>query len=144
MRSSEVQTFNSCEPLDDDTPWCYTRPVKVARSGYVPSYTNLQEDAEGYSPNWGYCPPSCSGELPSPTSKYSLATKSNLWDVATFDLSSWGSGVCYTYNPPAEVRALFKKTSSKMRVAPWKPACNVLSFPRHLSCLSCPSLSFLK
>ena len=55
---------------------------------------------DGY---WGYCSPSCSGELPSPTSKYSLTTRPNLWNLALFDLSTWGSGICYTYDPPAEV-----------------------------------------
>ena len=55
---------------------------------------------DGY---WGYCSPSCSGELPSPTSKYSLTTQPNLWNLALFDLSTWGSGICYTYDPPSEV-----------------------------------------
>ena len=55
---------------------------------------------DGY---WGYCSPSCSGESPSPTSKYSLTTRPNLWNLELFDLSTWGSGICYTYDPPAEV-----------------------------------------
>ena len=62
-----------------------------------------QEDLGSIDGYWGYCSPACSGELPSSTSEYSLTTRANLWSLNFFDLSTWGSGTCYTYDPPAEV-----------------------------------------
>ena len=38
-----------------------------------PACSESQEDLLALDGYWGYCSPSCSGELPSPTSKYSIA-----------------------------------------------------------------------
>ena len=37
--------------------------------------------------------------------RYSLSSSPHLWEVVLTDLSTWGSGLCHTYNPPAEVTA---------------------------------------
>ena len=80
--------FSSCTPLDDVTPWCYTRV-----------YRNLTYILG----QWGYCPDHCQGETPTEDSSYNLAREDHLWEMGLYDLSTWGSGICHTYNPPAAV-----------------------------------------
>ena len=52
---------------------------------------------------WGECRPQCKGEMPTPTSPHNLAgvAFADLWTTKAFDLSTWGSGLCHTYNPPS-------------------------------------------
>ena len=80
--------FEECTSLDDVTPWCYTR-TEVNLS-YILGH-------------WGYCSPACKGEKAVYESLYNLAMEHKYWEMGLFDLSSWGSGVCHTYNPPQEV-----------------------------------------
>ena len=80
-------TFYNCTSVDDTSPWCNTR---VTESGhYITGF-------------WGYCSASCQGERAEPQSEYNLASSRapGLWSSALFDLSTWGSGLCHTYNPP--------------------------------------------
>jgi hypothetical protein len=69
--------------------WCYTR-----------TYPN----GSGMVGFWGKCRPECSGEMPTPDSPHNLASLAyhDLWSTHVFDLQTWGSGLCHTYNPPAE------------------------------------------
>ena len=80
--------FDQCTPLDDVTPWCYTRTE--VNLTYILGH-------------WGYCHPDCKGEKAVYESKFNLAMEENLWEMGLFDLSTWGSGVCHTYNPPRDV-----------------------------------------
>ena len=109
----EERTFSTCTSLDDVTPWCYTRTRVIpdinhglqdqALLGAGFWIFPVQEDLGSLDGYWGYCSPNCSGELPSPASKFSLTAWPDFWNLALFDLSTWGSGICYTYDPPAEV-----------------------------------------
>jgi hypothetical protein len=51
---------------------------------------------------WGKCGPECHGEMPMRGSIHNLAGASfdDLWKTHVFDLKTWGSGICHTYNPP--------------------------------------------
>ncbi|XP_023331127.1 uncharacterized protein LOC111703419 [Eurytemora carolleeae] len=80
--------FDECTPLDDVTPWCYTRTDK--NKTFILG-------------QWGYCSPDCTGQLPRFDSAYNIANNPQYWEVGLFDLSTWGSGLCHTYNPPGEV-----------------------------------------
>ena len=66
-------------------PACFT---KVYENNTVDS--NIGTDV-----SWGYCPESCKGESPSPSSPYNLAKSkyNHLWKSDLYDLS--------VYNPPA-------------------------------------------
>jgi hypothetical protein len=68
--------------------WCYTR-----------TYPNQS----GFTGIYGFCAPECRGELPTRGSPHNLAGSSfdDLWVTRLFGLSTWGSGLCHTYNPPA-------------------------------------------
>ena len=50
------------------------------------------------------CPPKCTGEMPSPDSKYNLARDDELfnsaWSHGLYDLMDYGAGFCFTYDPP--------------------------------------------
>ena len=50
----------------------------------------------------GYCYSQCRGGVLEPGSKYNLAgTKfDHLWNSDFYDLRSYESGLCHTYNPP--------------------------------------------
>ena len=80
--------FEKCSVLDDVKPWCYTRTE--VNLTYIVGH-------------WGYCSPECSGEKPVYGSKYNLALDEKQWEMGLYDLSSWGSGICHTYNPPRDV-----------------------------------------
>ena len=80
--------FDQCTPLDDVTPWCYTR-----------TDANLQ----WILGHWGYCSPDCKGEKAVSESEFNLAMDDKYWEMGLFDLSSWGSKLCHTYNPPKDV-----------------------------------------
>ena len=80
-------TFDNCTLIDDTSPWCNTR---VTESGhYITGF-------------WGYCSDSCRGQRAEPGSGFNLASSKEpgLWSSALFDLSTWGTGLCHTYNPP--------------------------------------------
>ena len=80
-------TFDNCTLIDDTSPWCNTR---VTESGhYITGF-------------WGYCSESCRGQRAEPSSEFNLASSKEpgLWSSALFDLSTWGTGLCHTYNPP--------------------------------------------
>ena len=50
---------------------------------------------------WGYCSERCHGEQATPKSEYNLAKKDlQIWESAFYDLRTWESGLCHTYNPP--------------------------------------------
>jgi hypothetical protein len=96
-----------------DTAWCYTR-THLNRSGMV-----------GF---WGKCGPQCQGEMPLRGSAHNLAGASfdDLWTTSVFDLKTWGSGICHTYNPleksmPGNAGLLYALigdvTSAKINVA---------------------------
>ena len=80
-------TFDNCTFLDDSSAWCNTR---VTENGHYMT---------GF---WGYCSHSCQGQRAEPGSEFNLASRKEpgLWSTALFDLSTWGSGLCHTYNPP--------------------------------------------
>ena len=84
--NASYQVFNACTSLDDVTPWCYTR---------------VDERGHFVAGQWGYCPASCRGQRVEHESGYNLAlARPDLWTTALVDLSSWGAGLCHTYNPP--------------------------------------------
>ena len=51
---------------------------------------------------WGKCRPQCTGEMPTRGSPHNLAGTAfnNIWKAQMYDLKTWGSGHCHTYNPP--------------------------------------------
>ena len=60
-------------------------------------------ETDDYYPGdyWGRCS-NCSGETPTPSSKYNLASFGNgIWKQNFYDLSPYGSGFCETYDPPS-------------------------------------------
>ena len=71
-------------------------------------FTKIGEDNEYefFDDNWGYCPTTCKGEVPEPSSPWNLAKSeySTLWTSFFYDLSSWENGLCHTYDPPEEER----------------------------------------
>ena len=82
--------YNSCFEDGSHTMMCYTRvsaDEKIRNSG----------DAK-----WGYCTSDCNGQLPGPNSTFNLARPEfdDVWEENFFDLRNFGSGYCYTYNPP--------------------------------------------
>ena len=73
-------------------PACFT---KVYENNTVD--TNVGQDV-----SWGYCPESCKGESPSPSSPYNLAKSKykHLWKSDLYDLSVYSNSYCHTYDPP--------------------------------------------
>ena len=69
-----------------DTPWCAVR-----------IYANRSQLPAEY----GYCSPSCKGEVPSRSRPEYLAGPgfNNLWESRMFDVRTWESGLCHTYTP---------------------------------------------
>ena len=62
------------------------------------------------SDKWGFCNDNCVGEKTDPGSKYNLAggDYGEVWNENFYDLRTFGSGYCYTYNPPEQSRAHFQ------------------------------------
>jgi hypothetical protein len=83
------QEYHKCTSVSMDYDWCYTRTYPNG-SGMV-----------GY---WGKCKPECAGEMPTPDNPHNLASEAynDLWSTNVFDLQTWGSGLCHTYNPPVQ------------------------------------------
>ena len=71
-------------------PMCFTR---VPKDGVV---NNTGHD------KWGYCSKECKGQVPDTNSSFNLARPqyNQIWEERFFDLRNFGSGYCYTYNPP--------------------------------------------
>ena len=84
--------FDKCTPLDDVTPWCYTR---VDENGtyilgtYFCTFEYLKRFVHTISGQWGYCSEQCTGERPDYESDYNLAMRHDLWTTGLFDLSTW-------------------------------------------------------
>ena len=87
-QSVDLRNYSSCTNFSNDDNWCYTR---------------LHQNGSGMVDYWGECRPQCKGEMPTPTSPHNLAgvAFADLWTTKAFDLSTWGSGLCHTYNPPS-------------------------------------------
>ena len=78
-------------------------------SSYFSSFNIIGQDSEYdyYGDDneiWGYCPDTCDGEQPTPSSPYNLASSrhSDVWRSYFYDLSSWENGLCHTYDPPVQ------------------------------------------
>ncbi len=86
--SNITRLFTGCNSDLKEGSWCYTR-----------TYPNQS----GFTGIYGFCAPECRGELPTRGSPHNLAGSSydDLWVTRLFGLSTWGSGLCHTYNPPA-------------------------------------------
>ena len=87
---------NTCFEDGAMAPICYTR---VAANGDIVS---------GHE-KWGYCNLQCNGEMLVTNSTFNLAMPDfeNIWEENMFDLSNFGTGYCYTYNPPNKTLAEF-------------------------------------
>ena len=86
-------SYDKCFLMDTPNPACLTKLIG-----------NSTQDEE--QPNYdmfGYCHPSCAGEMPAPESPYNLARGSitDVWQSYFYDLSSYDNGHCHTYSPPA-------------------------------------------
>ena len=79
--------METCTLLDDSQPWCAT---------------DVDEQSFYQSQKYGYCPEECNGETPRFDSQYNLAAQSQFWSTEIFDLNTYDSGLCHTYNPPRE------------------------------------------
>ena len=95
--------------FNDTYAGCISYKFGTFESSLPSCYTKVNENntvdlTKGDDP-WGYCPITCKGELPSPSSPYNLA-KSNfktLWKSALYDLNIWSeNGLCHTYDPPLD------------------------------------------
>ena len=82
----------SASAMGTSKPGCYT---KVYGNNTVNSYL-------GQDVSWGYCPSTCKGETPTPSSPYNLAKSKykNLWKSDLYDLSLYSNSYCHTYDPP--------------------------------------------
>ena len=92
-------TFTGCISPHDfgaSKPGCFTRVFENRT-------VNSNNETDIY---WGYCPGSCKGESPSPTSPYNLAKSkyTNLWKADLYDLDPWSSSYCQTYDPPIKTK----------------------------------------
>ena len=88
-------TFTGCiSPYDMGTskPGCFTKVYE----------NNTVNSNNGTDKAWGYCPDTCKGESPSPSSPYNLAKSKykSLWKSALYDLNIYTNGYCHTYDPP--------------------------------------------
>ena len=81
-----TEPLYKCTLLQDLKPWCAVRTF--SNSSYIPG-------------NFGYCSPSCKGELPSRDRPEYLAGPgfNNLWKSRMFDIRTWEAGLCHTYTP---------------------------------------------
>ena len=82
-----TRNYSSCTNYSVDDNWCYTR---------------LHQNGSGMVGFWGECRPQCTGEMPRTNSQHNLANDefADLWITRVYDLKTWGSGICHTYNPP--------------------------------------------
>ena len=82
----------ACVKMQTTSPACYTR---LTANQTIYKENDVQEF-------WGYCPENCNGEKANPESKYNLANNefAQLWESEFYDLRTWESGLCHTYNPP--------------------------------------------
>ena len=82
-----TEPLHNCTLLGDEKLWCAVRTF--ANGSYIPW-------------EYGYCSPSCKGELPSRDRPEYLAGPgfNNLWETRMFDTRTWGqAGLCHTYTP---------------------------------------------
>ena len=84
-------TEEGCFNMQTTSPACFTRTTENLTNYYING-----------AQFWGYCSEACKGEKADPGSKYNLAKKqfSTIWKSEFFDLRTWESGLCHTYNPP--------------------------------------------
>ena len=95
-KKKKLLLFEKCTPLDDVTPWCYTR-VDENGTYILGSINTIVKDKivllhTLHSGQWGYCSEDCTGEKPDHESEYNLAINSDLWTTGLYDLSTWGAG----------------------------------------------------
>ena len=90
FRLNDNESHYTCSTANTLYPTCKTRQFEdgVIRDSTVDK--------------WGFCNEDCNGEKTDPESKYNLAKNvyGNIWTENFFDLRTFGSGYCYTYNPP--------------------------------------------
>ena len=96
---SSNDTFSGCISGSDfgtSKPGCFTRVYQ----------NNTVDSLKGQDLMWGYCPDTCKGETPTPTSPYNLAKSkyTNLWTTDLYDLDSWSNSYCHTYDPPKKTK----------------------------------------
>ena len=104
----------NCKPWDADVAAYLGRTFKHLGGGrcYTKAYENNTVDSNtGSDAFWGVCPPSCKGEVLSPSSPYNLAKQKyiSLWRSALYDLKGFDNGLCHTYNPPENSEIDFSK-----------------------------------
>ena len=104
----------NCKPWDADVAAYLGRTFKHLGGGrcYTKAYENNTVDSNtGSDAFWGVCPPSCKGEVLSPSSPYNLAKQKyvSLWRSALYDLDGFDNGLCHTYNPPENSEIDFSK-----------------------------------
>ena len=90
----ENKTYPGCFQITTSSPVCYTRVTQNNTVYY-----------EGVKEFWSYCSDGCRNEENAhPRSKFNLARQENkdIWSSDFFDLRTWESGLCHTYNPPEE------------------------------------------
>ena len=86
-------TFYGCLQITTSSPICFTRVTK--------NHTAYFED--GVKEFWSYCSDDCTdGQIAHPGSNFNLARRENMdiWSSQFFDLRTWESGLCHTYDPP--------------------------------------------
>ena len=94
-----TDTFSGCISPSD---------FMTSKSGcFTTVYENNTVDSfKGTDILWGYCPDTCNGESPTPTSPYNLARSeyTNLWKSDLYDLDAWSNSYCQTYDPPFKTK----------------------------------------
>ena len=90
-------TFDGCISAYDmgsSDPGCFTRVYG----------DNIVDSNDQTDNSWGYCPDTCHGEQPTPSSPYNLALSKfiELWKSDLYDLGIYTNGYCHTYDPPVK------------------------------------------
>ena len=90
-------TSYNCSLDDNNKPWCYSK-----------LYQNKTRMINHHK-YWGNCDCSCNGEPFEPSSDHNLAKKEfdEFWESDIYDLRTWDSGYCHTYNPPKHISTDF-------------------------------------